>query len=689
MAFIYEVNGVKVEFDKEPTDADIDEAALSLGNTPKPKKKGMGDYAKDFGKATASLADTGINAVTGTLDQGAYALARAAGRTPEQATQETTSPKDVIGRAFGITQDPAYQGEASRQLGQAAGSVINEYAVQPITQATGLPEQDVGNMLGTVSMGAAPYVKPAMQAAGRGVQSVAEGTVNAGKGFARGLAYPNAASPDSALMPIRPTYVPHPEVGQFMQGKIPASSLTERPTAPLYQNDPVTNWAYGMAPENQAGQKLVSAAGKGVEGFAEQLGSTYRQQPLNMLADIGGTMLTGIPAPITAIRKAVPAFAARKLQQATNFEPNFAAAREAALQTEGRAGIEAGMPTQPLLPAPGPVAPTLYANQQGVVTGPKGQSVPQQLSSAGSSTPKEAAMQLAASKLQPVAPTPSVPPAQQQSWASRSAGGYTPPATEPITQAPVQQAPKVTKPAPVKPTPIEPSSTVKELENKINEIDRQSSELHAQNVGTTKQGTPEGVSYQQQMDELYSKYKEAQAELEAVKKAEKEAGRKSNKGKAKEDKQVPLTKSVKMTGAEGKIDFTHSNPDRSKLFGTLNDGTKVEVHTTTDPVTIFDITDPKKPTKIAEFGGGGKQTFGNPLPSKKAPSNVSQMLTDDGSATWNSMKMPDNASPAEQRIAKMSQAERDRLQSQLEKTLSKEDPLHNEYLGLFEKYRMK
>ena len=31
MAFIYEVNGQRVEFDKEPTDADIDEAARQLG----------------------------------------------------------------------------------------------------------------------------------------------------------------------------------------------------------------------------------------------------------------------------------------------------------------------------------------------------------------------------------------------------------------------------------------------------------------------------------------------------------------------------------------------------------------------------------------------------------------------------------------------------------------------------------
>lgn len=34
MAFIYEVNGQRVEFEKEPTDADIDEAARALGPAP-------------------------------------------------------------------------------------------------------------------------------------------------------------------------------------------------------------------------------------------------------------------------------------------------------------------------------------------------------------------------------------------------------------------------------------------------------------------------------------------------------------------------------------------------------------------------------------------------------------------------------------------------------------------------------
>jgi len=136
----------------------------------RPQEKGFTDYAKDFGKATASMADTGLNMVTGALDYAAYPLARAFGRTPEQATAETTSPKDVIGTAFGITQDPAYRGEASRRAMTAVGEGVQAVA-RPIASATGLPGSDVENMLGSgmllAGAKAQPYVNRAGQAMGQ------------------------------------------------------------------------------------------------------------------------------------------------------------------------------------------------------------------------------------------------------------------------------------------------------------------------------------------------------------------------------------------------------------------------------------------------------------------------------------------------------------------------------------------
>jgi len=414
MAFVYEVNGVKVQFDKEPTDADIDEAAASIGSSKAKPKSNMPKPVEGEGGA-------------------AFGVYRPAGRRPESQQDREASADMPFQAARGV---------ATGALGgipdllNLPGNIYGAVTKQPAPYTVPLGSEDWNKMLPgqsdtphaklarTVGEMAAPIpTVSSVKALAKGVPAAVEGTINAGKGFARGLAYPQGTSPDSALLPIRPTYVPQPQVDQFMRGELPVNQLKEVPTAPLYENDPLTNWGYGMAPESQLGQKLVPAAGKGIEGYAEQLGSTYRQQPLNLLADIGGTLLTGVPAPVTALRTAVPAYAARKLQEATKFDPNFGPARAAAQAEEmaaqqaakGRAGLESQMPTQPLLPAPGPVAPeanpVMYGSQNGVV-GTNMNQVAQAAVEAkyppmpkSGQTPKQVSMDLAASKLQPVAPT--------------------------------------------------------------------------------------------------------------------------------------------------------------------------------------------------------------------------------------------------------------------------------------------
>ena len=76
-------------------------------------------------------------------------------------------------------------------------------------------------------------------------------------------------------------------------------------------------------------------------------------------------------------------------------------------------------------------------------------------------------------------------------------------------------------------------------------------------------------------------------------------------------------------------------------------------------------------------------------PKKKAPSNVSQMLTDDGSSTWNTLKLPENASPAEKKIATMTQQARDKLETTMRTATNANDPMIQEYLNMFNKYRIK
>jgi hypothetical protein len=118
----------------------------------------VGQFLRGQGRAAASVADVGINAITGTMDVLAYPLARAYYGTqmsPEaaeaKAKAETTSPKDVVGRAFGVTETPQYKGEASRQVMDYIGANLEKGvdAIQQGLQSQGIniPKGDVENMV--------------------------------------------------------------------------------------------------------------------------------------------------------------------------------------------------------------------------------------------------------------------------------------------------------------------------------------------------------------------------------------------------------------------------------------------------------------------------------------------------------------------------------------------------------------
>lgn len=128
---------------------------------------------RDLGAATASLADMTIGGIIPSVaGPVTYAGARAFGKTPEQAAQlekqvvgATESP---FGKLLGVTQEPAYKGEASRQIMEFVGQNISKGA-DWIAQKTGLPVSDVQNMMGTVVAGATPAV---VKTTGKAVQAV-------------------------------------------------------------------------------------------------------------------------------------------------------------------------------------------------------------------------------------------------------------------------------------------------------------------------------------------------------------------------------------------------------------------------------------------------------------------------------------------------------------------------------------
>ena len=390
MAFIYEVNGQRVEFEKEPTEKDIDEAARSLGKS-KPESR-MPKPVEGSGGA-------------------AFGVYRPAGRRPESQQDREASSEMAIQTARGIASNiPAIAGipgsiaNAAANAPRTAQDISNRYQiareaftgqapqVQPLPEPKQVTPYDMSYFAsltpgpqptspqGQLAFGAgqavgAPIVPPVLKAGASGakaagslVKDVGELAINpvqtaktGSEAFMRGYRNPEMmGQKGSAMIPIRETYYPHEQVAEYQAGTRPATQMTERPTSELIQT-PVQQWAQNMAPVNPEGQALVAPKGKGFEGYMESLGAGYKQNPTQQIIDavtgLGGIALTGLPTPATALAKSVPALAARTLQKATQFEPGFEATAVQAQQA--RSALEAGQPpTQNLLPAPGPVQPT-------------------------------------------------------------------------------------------------------------------------------------------------------------------------------------------------------------------------------------------------------------------------------------------------------------------------------------------
>ena len=146
-----------------------------------------------FGRAAASLADVTVGGVLPSIvQQVGYPVARALQMSPEEATRSvgavTRAVEQPFGKAFGVTQTPEYQQEASRQLMDFIGANVNKGA-KWISQQTGVPESDVTNMLGTAMIAApsaAGAIKPSLNALAQAAKPVAEAVQAARKAVVSG-----------------------------------------------------------------------------------------------------------------------------------------------------------------------------------------------------------------------------------------------------------------------------------------------------------------------------------------------------------------------------------------------------------------------------------------------------------------------------------------------------------------------
>lgn len=140
-------------------------------------------FFTQLGRGAASLADTTVGAVLPTVaGMVTYPVARTF-MSPEEASAASANVVGALdkpfGKAFGVTDTPEYQTEATQRLVNFIGENVNKGA-QWISQQTGLPVSDVENMMGTLSLAAPaaarPVAKKATEAARAAAADVKAGT---------------------------------------------------------------------------------------------------------------------------------------------------------------------------------------------------------------------------------------------------------------------------------------------------------------------------------------------------------------------------------------------------------------------------------------------------------------------------------------------------------------------------------
>lgn len=327
--------------------------------------------AQTFGRSAASLADTALNAITGTLDVAAYPFARAyygtvGGLSPEaaaaRATAETTSPKDVVGKAFGVTGTTGYEQAPLRQLGTWAGQTVGENVIQPTAQTFNIPEQDVGNMLNSLAMGVAPV-------AGRLAGATARNTVSAvknapeftkgvigqasGKGTKPGERASYAGQYESARQPAGTTYHTPENLQAWREGLIDTDELNRRAVPYTPEQAQALSRTGGMVPYSgqvarATGEALVEPYTK-FSGYIPDV--ALGALGYGLLGPLGGAAL---PA-ANLIRRGVKLYDASKTTGSMRqlgdlgFSPLF---------PEELAAIQKGQPNPSVItPVTGPVRP--------------------------------------------------------------------------------------------------------------------------------------------------------------------------------------------------------------------------------------------------------------------------------------------------------------------------------------------
>lgn len=287
MAYIYEVNGQRVEFEREPTEKDIDEAARGLrpaaeSRQPKPVE-GQGGAAfgvyRPQGRRPESQQDreaakdmplqTARGVVTGTLGAIPDVL-NLPGVLYSAATGQPSPYTVPLGSESWNEMLPGKSDAPSAKLARLGGEVM-----APFPTAKGL--QTIPKAAGAVG-------------------DVVSGAVGTGTGYiARPGRAPRGYQVASQRNPIGATFTPPEEFAKFERGELPYGQMPEqRPISELPEGR-LDKAAMMLSGGN------IPNAGQGARAFGERLGETYRN-PITAAADIGSMFFTGGVPVLTTLR---------------------------------------------------------------------------------------------------------------------------------------------------------------------------------------------------------------------------------------------------------------------------------------------------------------------------------------------------------------------------------------------------
>jgi hypothetical protein len=307
MAFVYEVNGQKVAFQSEPTEADIDEAAAALGTTAKSTERPM-----KAGEAIGGAIETALGAISG-------AAAMPLGAAASLLTNNRTTPEAVMDR---LTYQP--RTEAGQRMTEGLGKAMDAAKIPPIIAG---PLGLAGS--GRHSRAALPAIQMTGTVAGNTARAAGEGVADAGRAVAAapGQVVKGTINALKSDTPVASVKITEPTIEQAISperhasGKAGMNTLGELATRMSDNNVPIE------------GRSLESAVERMVRGWREGVGKPLSGSGLQTYADIAGMFGAGVPFQGSLIKHGIPA-AGKLLQPLRAVDPALLAEQA---YREGRA----------------------------------------------------------------------------------------------------------------------------------------------------------------------------------------------------------------------------------------------------------------------------------------------------------------------------------------------------------------